>query len=777
MCWFLSVQSIVCAQKFSCKGVVHDYTTHAVLSNTYIYISEQQIGVLTDSKGRFSIDVSQGTYTFILSHIGYHDAFYELTIVSDTTVVFTMQHQGVLIDDVIIRSQFEESPVHARGSDNISLTRQNIERNPRILGEPDIVRTLAFSGGVRQMEGSQGMNVRGGSQEQNLILLDGATVFNPSHLLGFFSVFPFDAISSAQLYTSAAPIQYGGRMSSVLHIDSRNGLVDSLEGTISAGLLSSRLMFAAPISKKSGLRVSYRASYLDMIVMPIVSNFIQNGAGNETSFDFYDALIRFDNVYNDKNILSLTWYGGKDIYTMYNPRSFLTNDVSWGNTVLSLQWKHFSSPNIQHTSGFSYSEYNFVFTAAQDFYTLDVKTGIRKNSVSYSRIARYSDYEYTIGADVSLTDFNSGSISAQIDGVDIPSFKPLLSRSAEMNMFASYQKNISSKLAAEFGIRIMPYAHIGPAIHFIYDAELAIVDSTVYKPFEILYSNIGFEPRAQFRYLLTRESSLKASIVRSNQNLHMVSMLSAALPADIWLPATAKAPSQKGMQYSIGYYRDFKESAYTGSVVVYAKTMRDLIEFKDGFITLYYSETFEDKITSGKGFASGVEFSFAKTKGAFQSAVSYSFSRTLRTFEDINMGVLYPAAYDKPHDLSVMASYELFANLRLSAIWVVSSGKVYSEPISRYFIGKNLINEYGPINNSRMPLYHRMDVSLDYLAIQNQKHELRIDVSVYNVYNRINSYYVYHDIIGDVDSFSMSMNRNFVGLFPILPSCSIIFTF
>ena len=656
--------------------------------------------------------------------------------------------------------------------DNIRVSQKELTQLPSILGESDIIRSFSVSGGVSQLEGVQGINVRGGSQAQNLILLDNAPVFNPSHLLGFFSIFPSDVISSAELFKSSAPIKYGGRLSSVLDIETRSALVDSLEGNFSVGLLSSRFMCAVPVSSQSGLRVAVRSSYLDFIVMPIVSDFLRNGDYVQSHFDFSDFVVRYDHRINEQNVLSFTYYNGGDEFALHNKISNLQNNVNWGNQIMSLQWKYVAKNKKIHSFTLSHSAYDFSFDAIQDFFELSVSTGISHSLISYNCAVSKQKITYSYGLQSSYSSYNSGTISAKINNEPTSEIKPLINQSVDFVGFSSLHYTVSPRFSIEGGVRIVPYAQIGPQTEYFYNQDYSIQDSTVYQSREIMYSHIGIEPRMQVKYMLSSTSSVKASVVRSVQHLHMVSMLSAALPADIWMPASYETPAQTGLHGSIGYYQNLYSNMYQISSALYGKTMQNVVEFKDGFISLNTARSFSEKIAVGKGFSAGFELSAAKVSGKFQGSISYTFSRTLRKFDEINNGFLFPAAYDKPHDVSTQISYAFSKKLSISSLFVMSSGKVFSEPISRYFIGKNLINEYGPINNSRMPVYHRLDIGLEYLLFSTLRHQGRIEVSVYNVYNRENSYYVYHDILGDVDSFSIQMNRNFVGLFPILPSCS-----
>ncbi|MFO7868217.1 MAG: carboxypeptidase-like regulatory domain-containing protein [Bacteroidales bacterium] len=762
------------SQTYSCTLQVVDKKSNQKLESAYIFVSEINEGTISDEHGKCIFELPKGEYTFEISYVGYQDTVFQRQLVSDTTYVFFMQPAGVELSKVVITKQKKENVVTEK-IDKITLNRVDLSQIPSMMGEADIIRSFSTKGGVQKSEGVQGMNVRGGTQEQNLILLDGAPVFNPSHLLGFFSVFPSEIIDAADLYKSAAPIEYGGRMSSVLDIETRSAFVDSISGAVSVGLLSSSVYTSLRVSDNSALRFSYRKSYLDLIVMPLILDVIGNNEETQPKFDFNDATVRYDYRINMNNILSFSFYSGEDAFNMNNNETSLYNCVDWGNTVFSARWKHLSEEDVFQTLTASHSVYDFNFLANQSVYSLAISTGISTSAVNYVYTKNSDSYTYTLGVDASYNQFNSGSISAFIDSSDVSPSDSQLSRSGGASIFGSYTKKYSSRFSVEYGFRFVPYAQLGPATEYTYDSYNELTDSVKYTNNEIMYSHFGFEPRISSTYILSSTSSLKAACVRANQNLHMVSLFSAALPADIWFPASAISPAQRGVQLSVGYVSTIKND-YSASFSVYGKKMNNLVEFKDGFFTLY-NQSLATKIATGSGFSAGTEMSIEKNEGILQGGVSYVFSRSLRKFSSINDNNVYPASYDKPHNVSVYATYTITSHLSLSALWVYSSGRVYSKPAYRYFIDKNLINQYGTINNSRMPAYHRLDLGLDYTCVNTEKHTLQFNVSVYNAYNRTNSYYVYYGITGDIDNFAITTTQDFVGLFPVLPSCSLHFTF
>lgn len=762
---FVSAQSTI-------RGKVIDSQTKEPLIGAQLYFTKSDVSLLTDVNGKFQTSKIQGRDSLIIIYVGYDETQVIVSSNSDSLLIIPLQKNALQIEQVVVSEKKEDDNIKKSQIGQVSLSKETLRSLPALMGEPDVIRALASSGGVTQIEGMQGIFVRGGSQDQNLILFDGATVYNPSHLLGFFSVFNSDIISSAELYKSGVQAKYGGRLSSVLEINSLPASSKSFESSISLGVLSSRIMTNIPITKKSALRLSFRKTYLNLFVMPIVEKNLETNSELSTSFTFYDGTARYDFFPNEKNRFSLSAYYGKDKFGLENKKTMLKNTVTWGNMAIVGQWKYISSNNWIHTTQITHSEYEFNFNALQNYYTLNIGTGVSNSGIHYVAKKLYKSQTFSYGINSELQNFNTGTIDYKLKDNDFQKIPSILSRSFETSIFAEHEREYSDKFSIQKAIRIVPYAQLGPATEYTYNEVGEITDTTIFKSNDIMYKNIGFEPRIQSKYILSSSASLKASISRTTQHVHMVSMLSAALPADIWIPASTITPKTTGWIYSIGYFKNFEDNMYESSFSVFYKTMNDILEFKDGFLTIY-STSFNQKLTRGKGFAFGTEFSLRKTKGKLQGNVSYNFSRTLRRFKELNNGYLYPASYDKPHDFTLQLQYELTPKLHVSALWVYGDGKVYSEPIYKFIINKNPLNEYGPLNNERMLDYHRLDISVEYSIKKTEKFEFISQLSVYNVYNRKNIYYVYYETIGDSNLSSIEFVKNYVGLFPILPSISI----
>jgi len=756
------------AQEFI-SGKVLDARTHEAIENATVILAELQLSTQTNAQGEFRFSIPAGTYALYIYHTGFKDYSAQKNFAANAEQTFFLERDETILESVVVAAPKKNDNVSSLQFGTTEITPELMRKLPTLMGETDVLRSLSIMGGVQQTDGLQGIAVQGGSAEQNLVIFDGAPLFNPSHVLGFFSVFPSEIVSTAQLYKSGIPAQYGSRLSSVLEVNSRSALDDSLSAQLSLGVLASSAHVSVPLTQKSAISFAGRYSYLNFIVMPLVQKLLFKNF-DKTLFHFNDMAIRYDYAVNPQNTVTISAYRGNDVFEMSRSESYFINNSKWGNAAASATWKQKKNNRLQ-TVQFTYSQYNFHYEALQELFDLSIETGVRQTSALWQQRYSFSQSRFTYGAQAAWHGFNTGTIQVTIDSM-LTKREPPLMNNVQAALFAEYLHTWSSGLQMQIALRLIPYAHLGPYTSYRYGSNNEILDSIVYSNREIVYSRLLLEPRVQLRYLLNSSTSLKLALMHTTQNLHLLSMFSAALPADIWVPATAAAPVETANIAHFGVFKNFMNNHFESSVAVFAKQMNNQIEFAEDFMAI--TQNAENvRYNVGKGFASGIEFSLKKNEGRLTGGVNYSFSRTLRKFTEINNNFWYPAAHDKPHDVSLYAMYELTKKLSLSAVWVFSSGRVYSEPVSRYFVEKNIVNEYGAVNNKRMPAYHRLDVSMEYEWLQRKHFDLSLHVSVYNAYNRKNPYFLYYTTDADLKRFSIQMNKEIVQTFPILPSCTL----
>ena len=731
------------------SAIVFDAETRKPLAGTQVVFFTNNDVRLTDENGKLSYEMKQIPDSVSFSFIGYKDTVLFVSKPSEKVVV-RLHPIAYKTQEVVVTSKKNDENV-TLAREEVFLSKAELMSLPALMGEQDVIRSFSSNAGVQQFEGMQGIYVRGGSQDQNLIVFDEAIVYNPSHLLGFFSVFNPDIIENARLYKSGVPAKYGGRLSSVLQISTQKPSTDHVEFDASLGLISSRLKCNIPLNKKIATQLSVRKSYLNTLVLPMVYTlFFPNDDVPHLGFSDANGMISFD--LNSRNVLKVSAYVGNDNFAMTRKKiSSQDNIVRWGNTALVGNWLHTSKHNFITSTSVSYSKYKFYFNMTQDYYDLTTETGIRNLDVRSVTNKRIANNLISFGFENLTQQFKLGDIDLKIDSEKRKIENPDECVSNEFSLFAEDKLELTDRLNLVAGLRGVLYS----------------------KSDSLDYWNVALSPRLQVCYLFSSQASVKASIAHETQNLHLVSMVSSALPADIWFPASEHLGPERGLLCSIGFFRNFSDNTYETSLGLFYKRMNNLVEFKNSFLDLY-THNFYDRITIGNGFASGFEMAVAKKQGQLQWSAAYSFSRTLRKFAELNENYWYPATFDRPHDATVSVSYTTKSKKwQFAAYWVLISGKTYSELSEIYLIAGKLVHNYGPMNNSRMPAYHRLDLSADYQWFIKDLFDAHILFSIYNAYNRMNPYFISYDATFSEDSQTYKIAKETTGLFPILPSISL----
>lgn len=747
--FLLSIYICACtalAAQETCVTKIFVTTEEAIpLEGAYMQMYNSGEVVITDAAGIAYITHACQPDTLKISYIGYSDT---LVVLTKSTHSLHVQMRNSVVN--LATFSVVASPNRITNAiGEVHLSSQNFSKLPTLLGEKDIIKSVQFSGGVSIIEGLQGMYVRGGEQEQNLILLDGATVFNPSHVFGFFSVFNGDFIKSARLYSTYIPPAYGGRVSAVLSVQSKPA-TDSLHGTAMLGLISSKAAASMPITPKSSISVAARKSYLHLLVLPVIEKNVKLNKEVSTEFDFYDYNLRYDFALNDNNSFFISAYKGQDVFQSTNSAYKVENNVAWGNEFIVAQWQHTSPRNwLWHTHA-SFSQYKFDFNAVQVFADANLSSSISKSHLHFVAQKSFDYHALSVGGELKRKSINPYSMRLTLRG-DTLLYKPTTySNSADCALFFEDKITYRSRLPITIALRINPY---------------------YYEPlgYDFLPTYISIEPQISSAYMLSSKSALKVSISHFSQNIHMLSLLSASLPADIWVPASKSVPPVRTEHISFGYTRRGQVEFTTS---VFAKYSKNLIELQQG-ITVEHENFLNDFAKAGKGIASGIEFLLHKQFNKLYVSASYNFIRSLRKFETINNGYWYPAYHDKPHTFTTTIEYALHSQLRLQATWIYSSGKIYTAAHSKYFVNKSVVNHYDAINSSRLLPYHRLDVGVEYTFFKTLFYEWILHASCYNAYNRANEYFLYHNTQGDLKQFYVEFSTRTVSLFPILPSLSL----
>ncbi len=770
---FLLIVNILYAQKFTISGYVREKATGEDLIGTNVYIKELSKGTITNQYGYYSLTLGNGEYTFVVSFIGYSDYTKKIVLNKDIKLNVSLKQTSIITDEVIISSERSDKNIQSTEMGTIKLPVEKIKVIPAFMGEIDILKTIQLLPGVQSAgEGSTGFYVRGGGPDQNLILLDEAVVYNASHLFGFFSVFNADAVKDINLIKSGMPANYGGRLSSVVDISMKEGNNKKFNVDGGIGIISSRLTIQGPIKKDTcSFIISGRRTYIDVIMKPFVEN--------NLPYFFYDLNAKINYRLSDKDRVFLSGYFGRDVFSMEMQESNMSNSISWGNATTSLRWNHLFSDKLFSNTSLIFTDYSFEFAAKQGSYDIIYYSGIRDWNVKYDFTYLPSiRHNIKFGGNYIYHTFTPDNASAEVSGVDLDLGDEIKLYSHDAALYVNDNFDLTEKIKLNAGLRYTFFRQIGPFDRFVLNEIGQIIDTIHYKTNENVKTYNHIEPRLSIRFTINKLSSVKASYTQNYQYIHLAGISAISLPTDIWVPSSSIVKPQFGTQYSVGYFRNFKQNMFESSVEVYYKELKNQIEFKEGFIPEdNIRNNTDNNFTFGSGKSYGVELFLKKSVGKATGWIGYTLSKTTRIFPEVNQGKEFYAKHDRRHDVSFIAMYVLNNKLTFSLVWVYATGNAITLPVSRYIIEGQIINEYSEKNSFRMSAYHRMDVSATYNFKKRKKYESSLNLSIYNVYNRHNPYFIYFDTVGNINDYEMKITAKQVSLFPILPSISWNFKF
>ncbi len=764
--------------RFTISGFIKDSLNGETLIGASIAVQGKTKGISSNQYGFYSITLEEGEYIFISSYIGYQPKILQIKLDGNKQLNFNLLPKISLSQEVIVTSKKRDANVKNAQMGKFTLPIEQIKSIPAFLGEVDLLKTIQLLPGIRNAgEGSAGLYVRGGGPDQNLILLDDAPVYNTGHLFGFFSIFNSDAIKNVTLIKGGMPAQYGGRLSSVLDISMKEGNNQKYQIEGGIGLIASRLSIQGPIKKdKASFIVSARRTYIDALTKPFIkpgSQFYGSG------YYFYDLNAKVNYKFSEKDRLYLSGYFGRDVFDFANGKQSLKVNIPWGNATGTLRWNHVFNKKLFGNTTAVYNDYNFTFKAAQNNFEIQLASGIRDVSIKQDfDLYPFTGHKIKFGGIFTYHKFTPSVVSGKQDSVV---FNPNNAQTKFANEAAVYLQDdweISDKIKINAGLRYSWFQQIGAYKIYTTDANGNRTDSTVFKRGEAVQTYGGLEPRLTLRYALNDETSLKASVTRNLQYIHLVSNAGTTLPTDIWVPSTYKVKPQISFLYAAGLFKNFKDNTYETSVEVYYKQMQNQIEYQEGYTPNSLDDT-ENSFAFGKGWSYGTEFFINKARGKLTGWVGYTLSWTWRKFAALNFGEKYPAKYDRRNDLSVVGIYELNKKWKLSATFVYGSGNATTLPQRFYIVNGILTQEYSRINEYRLPAYHRLDLSAILTPKKNEKRKWKSEwvFSIYNTYSRQNPYFVYFDQNGSALNGTLTIQAKQVSLFPIIPAITWNFKF
>lgn len=769
------------AQRYTISGYITDENTGESLIGANVYLKNPIRGTTTNTYGFYTITLEKGTHQLFASFLGFEDWSQEVQLDRNISFNIRLQSTAITTKEVVISADRPDKNVMSTEMGSFEMPVEMVKKLPAFMGEVDILKTIQLKPGIQSGgEGMTGFYVRGGGPDQNLILLDEAVVYNAAHLFGFFSVFNSDALQNVDIFKGSMPANYGGRLASVLDISMKDGNNRKYAAEGGIGLISSRLTVEGPIKKDtSSFIISGRRTYVDVVMKPFLN---KNSPFRQSAYYFYDLNAKVNYRLSDKDRVFLSGYFGRDVFDLSDAEDNFSNAISWGNGTAVLRWNHLFNQKVFANTSVIYSKYDFGFDAIQDQYDLKLNSGIEdwNAKIDFTWIPS-TTHTVKYGINYIYHTFTPYNVSAKTSDVEFDFGEAVKLYSHEGALYVNDEFDLTGLIRISAGLRYSLFCHVGPFDRFIKDPVTNLtVDTISYASGESVKTYNHLEPRLSARFIVDEYSSIKAGFTQNYQYIHLAALSAVSLPTDIWVPSTEIVKPQFGTQYSVGYFRNFYKNMYEGSVEVYYKDMKNQIEYKEGaLIEDNVSNNTDNNFTFGEGYSYGIEFFVNKQYGKLTGWIGYTLSKTSRIFSEINLGEEFPAKYDRRHDVSIVTMYEINPKLNVSLVWVYATGNTATLPVSRYIIGGNIVNEYGARNSYRMPPYHRMDVSVNWTPKPKKprKWESTWNFSIYNLYNRMNPYYIYFETTGNIMEGHMEIKAKQVSLFPILPSVSYNFKF
>ncbi len=716
------------------NGHIKDAATGEDLIGATIYISETGTGTTTNVYGYYSLAIEPGKYNIRASFMGYETKHFELNIVSTHVLNIELESAYKQLGEITITGDRPDEHVKQVRMSSNNLSMETVKSLPAFMGETDVMKSLMLLPGVSSGgEGSSGIFVRGGNVDQNLVQLDEATVYNVSHLMGFFSVFNADAIKDVQIYKGGMPANYGGRLSSVVDLRMKDGNSRKFAATGGIGSISSRLTVEGPLQKNvSSFILSGRRTYADLFLLLASDSLIRNN-----QLFFYDLNTKANYRFSDKDRVFFSGYFGRDLLRVNEEFK-----MGWGNETATVRWNHIFNSRIFSNFTLVYSNFDYLLGFNYGVNSFDWISDIR-DYTGKADFTFYLNSQNTIkfGAQSQYHQFNPGQVKGKGSNSGINDFSLSRQNALEHALYTSNEQKLGDALTLEYGVRYSLFQSIGESSSYAFNENYDVTDTLHFGKGEIYHTDHGLEPRLALVYSLEGNQSIKASYNRTRQYLQQTNVSTAGTPLDVWFPASPNVKAQKADQWAAGYFRNFLNNTLESSVEVYYKDMKNQLDFRDG-ANILLNPLMEADLRVGDAWAYGVEFMFNKTKGDFTGWFSYTWSKAWQQIDGINQGEKYPAAFDRPHDISLVLSYAINPRLNISANWVYQTGKPVTLPVGRYEYGGVVIPVYANRNGSRMPDYHRLDLSATW---QTRKRPERSwqgswNFSIYNAYYRKNTF-------------------------------------
>jgi len=739
--------SVSMAQDVTLSGRITDAETGEELIGANLYVEELKNGTVTNVYGFYSFTLAKGTYHIIYSYVGYVERDTILKLNADMSINIELKEESLEFKEAVITGEKVDKNITENKMSVVSIDVKTVKKIPILLGEVDIIKAIQLLPGVQSAgDGNTLSIVRGGNVDHNLVLLDEAVVYNPSHVVGFFSVFNGDAVKDFDLYKGGIPSQYGGRLASVMDIRMKDGNTKKFSASGGIGILSSRLTLEGPIQKeKSSFLISGRRSYFDLF-FPL-SDMTKDAIAN-----FGDLNMKVNFKLSEKDRLYISAYTGRDRLGFAGIAGF-----GWGNTTTTARWNHIFNQKLFLNTSVIYSRYNYQI----DFNLAKNLNFQRKNYIE--DIGVKQDYTYYLNPKNTMRfgfwntfhTFLPGRIEPITSESIITAAALPKKRALSQAYYVSHEWKPIGRFEVEYGLRLSVFSNAGKGREFVYangqknyfqDGSVrpgTVIDTLFYNSGEFYNTYANLEPRVNMVYRLNSKSSIKASYNRMTQYLHLIQNIAASTGQEFWTPSTPSIKPQIADQVAVGYFRNFFDNQVEGSVEVYYKNMQNTVELIDN-AAIDFTENIESQLVAGRGRAYGAEFFLRKTKGKTTGWIAYTLAKSERKADNINRNEWYNFRFDRRHYLTVVASHDLNKRLNVSGSFIFATGDAYTAPVGQYTLNGTVIPLYSDRNALRIPAYHRLDLSATLYRKQVEgktyKNESSWVFSIYNVYGRRNFY-------------------------------------
>lgn len=723
---------IFAQSSFTVSGYIRDKVSREALAGAKVIVLERGTGVVSNPYGYYALRLPGGNYKLVAQFVGYQSETLAVTLKSDLKHDFFLTEEGVEIQTVEIVETYEQRRFESAALSENRIDVQQLKKLPAFFGEVDIFRSLSLLPGVATAgDGSGAFFVRGGSFDQNLVLLDEAIVYNPGHIGGIFAAFNSDALQEAKIYKGYMPAEYGGRLSSVLDVRLREGNSPRWTAAGGIGLISSRLNVEGPLIKdRAGLLITARRSYADLFLL-----FARDPELRRTALYFYDLTAKLNYSISDKHRIFLSGYFGRDVFK----NSFL--DFDWGNATTTLRWNFIPSPRLFLNTTLFYGKYDYAFGVESGRNQARFGSGIE--DIGWRTDADYylaEKIKLRFGASLTRHTFLPGRLDPTSDTSNVRPFRVPSLRGVEAAAYLQTGYKVGSRWLVEGGIRWAGFGLLGPATLYTFSSERRPVDTLLYGKNRLIDAWGGLEPRISLRYTLSDQWALKGAAGRVQQFLHVATLSPVGLPTDIWWPTTLNVRRQDGYQVAVALQGTprWKGHSWDISWEIFYRDMQNIVDFRSG-ADIFLNPQLEADLVQGRGWAYGSEWMLQKLTGKLTGWISYTYSRSFRYIPEIAPKP-FPNYVDRPHQATLVLQYPLTARWELGITGIYGTGRPITLPVAKYIYDGQVIGVYNERNNRRMPDYHRVDVSLTWNAPQREGRRWRSswNFSVYNVYGRRN---------------------------------------